>query len=218
MREDKMSKKTLRDHLVGFYGAKSLAPEAEARLRRLAEVDLVPVQAISSMPVANHRPRIWYGLAACAAIVILGLGYQLNQAGNSPGPMVASSQSGGLEGASKSPLIDASLQPTLVAVKLHADWCARSPTVAPIFAQLTEKYKNQPVLFVTLDVTDDTRRRQARYLASTLGIEAVFNKPYETGMLKLIDRQRGEVLAIVTDSEQVPLLEGALAQALPRRR
>ena len=80
-----MSKKTLRDHLVGFYGTKSLAPEAAARLRRLAEVDLGPVQGASARSVANHRPRIWYGLAACAAIVILGLGYQLYQAGNSPG-------------------------------------------------------------------------------------------------------------------------------------
>ncbi len=213
-----MSKKTLRDHLVGFYSDRSVAPEAATRLRRLAEVDLGAVQSISAGSVAHGRSKIWYGLAACAAIVILGLGYRLYQAGNSPGPMVASSQSGGLEGTSKSPLIDASLQPTLVAVKLHADWCARCPTVAPIFAQLTEKYENQPVLFITLDVTDDTSRRQARYLASTLGIEEVFNKPYETGMLKLIDRQSGEVLAVVTDTEQVPLMEGALAQALPRRR
>ena len=40
--------------------------------------------------------------------------------------------------------------PGLIAVQIHADWCARSPEVAPIFTDLLTEYGNEPVLFVTL--------------------------------------------------------------------
>ena len=48
-------------------------------------------------------------------------------------------------------------EPTLVAVQIHADWCPRSPEVAPIFAELLSQYGHEPILFVSLDITDDVR-------------------------------------------------------------
>ena len=74
-----------------------------------------------------------------------------------------------------------------------------------------------PILFVTLDITDETRRRQARYMADNLGISAVYDDPFESGMVKLIDRQGGEVLAVLTGEEHRPKMEGALAQTLSPR-
>ena len=104
--------------------------------------------------------------------------------------------------------------PALVAVNIKADWCRRSPEVAPIFSDLLGSYGSEPILFVTLDITSQETRRQAELLVSDLSIPDVFASPFESGMIKLIDRRKGEVLAILTGEEQVPELEGLLAGAL----
>jgi thiol-disulfide isomerase/thioredoxin len=104
--------------------------------------------------------------------------------------------------------------PQLVAVQIHADWCARSPEVAPIFTELLTKYGNEPVLFVTLDITDDVRREQAKLLSSNLGISQAFDEPFESGMIKLIDRKNHTVLAAITGREQAGELEVRIAEVL----
>jgi len=109
--------------------------------------------------------------------------------------------------------------PSLVAVQIHADWCARSPAVAPIFAELLTQYGNEPVLFVTLDITDDVRRGQAELLAESLGIPQAFDQPFESGMIKLIDRESNALLASITGREQSAEFEVRLAEFLgvPKR-
>ena len=104
--------------------------------------------------------------------------------------------------------------PRLVAVQIHADWCARSPEVAPIFADLLTAYGNEPILFVTLDITDDVRREQAKLLSAALGIPQALDEPFESGMIKLIDRESHSLLAAVTGREQVAELELRIAEAL----
>ncbi len=104
--------------------------------------------------------------------------------------------------------------PRLVAVQIHADWCARSPEVAPIFTELLTQYGNEPVLFVTLDITDDVRREQAKLLSAALGIPQALDEPFESGMIKLIDRESHSLLAAVTGREQVVELELRIAEAL----
>ena len=109
---------------------------------------------------------------------------------------------------------EASPTPRLVAVQIHADWCARSPEVAPIFADLLTEYGNAPVLFVTFDITDDVRRKQARLLGESLGIPQAFEEPFESGMIKLIDRERHTVLAAITGRENSEELHARIAAAL----
>jgi thiol-disulfide isomerase/thioredoxin len=108
------------------------------------------------------------------------------------------------------------MAPRLVAVQIHADWCARSPEVAPVFADLLTQYGNEPVLFVTLDITDDVHREQARLLSATLGIPQAFDEPFESGMIKLIDRENRTVLASITGREEVEELELRIAELLDR--
>ncbi len=104
--------------------------------------------------------------------------------------------------------------PSLVAVQIHADWCSRSPAVAPIFADLLTQYGNEPVLFVTLDITDDVRRGQAELLAESLGIPQAFDQPFESGMIKLIDRESNTLLASITGREESAEFEIRLAEFL----
>ena len=212
-----MSEKNLRDHLVGFYAGQSLPSKKVARLRSLAQVDIADAQGAGLGRGAGRLSKALYGFAACAAVLLLTTGYYAFEDRRTPDGMANGQRSTGA-GDTTQPLSGGAVAfPKLVAVKVHADWCARSPTIAPIFAELSEKYGNQPVLFVTLDITDEKTRQQARYLAAALGIAWIYDESFESGTIKLLDREQGEVLAILTSSEQVPRMVSALAQALPRQ-
>jgi hypothetical protein len=67
---------------------------------------------------------------------------------------------------------------------------------------------------VTLDITDDVRREQAKLLSSNLGIPQAFDKPFESGMIKLIDRESHAVLVAITGREQAGELEVRIAEVL----
>ncbi len=212
-----MSEKNLRDRLVGFYTGQSLPSEKAAWLKSLAQVDTAATQGPGLGRRVGRLSKTLYGLAACAAVLALATAYYVSQDQSAPEGLADKGRSTGAGDMTQSTPAGATAFPKLVAVKVHADWCARSPTVAPIFAELTEQYGNQPVLFVTLDITDEKKRRQARYLTSSLGIDWVHDESIESGTIMLIDREQGEVLAILTDLEQVPRMVSALASALPRQ-
>lgn len=212
-----MSEKNLRDHLVGFYAGRSLPSEKAAWLKTLAQVDTAGAQGPELRRGRRRFSKTLYGFAACAAVLVLATAYYVSQDRNAPDGLADRRRPTGSEDTTQPPSGGPTALPKLVAVKVHADWCARSPTIAPIFAELTEKYGNQPVLFVTFDITDEKKRRQARYLASSLGIAWVHDESFESGTIMLIDREQGEVLAILTELEQVPHMVSALASALPRK-
>ena len=113
-------------------------------------------------------------------------------------------------------------RPRLVLARMHADWCPRCPTIAPIFEELTGKYGNEAVLFVTLDITDPQTQKQAMLLATSLDIWGHIGIEYngdrvkiEPGMIRLIDREKGESLGTLRAVDEQPQLEDALAHALP---
>jgi hypothetical protein len=53
-------------------------------------------------------------------------------------------------------------------------------------------------------------------LSTTLGIPQAFDEPFESGMIKLIDRESHTVLAAITGREQAGELELQIAQALDK--
>ena len=181
---------TLQDLVREYYEDNALPKSA---LRQLMAEAAEPRPRLMT---ARHR-AIAAGIAATLAVVVLGLGVMRREA-------VPSIGAGDV----------AVTGPRLVAVQIHADWCERSPQVAPIFADLLTAYGNQPVLFVTLDITDDVRREQAKLLSSTLGIPEVFEEPFESGMIKLIDRESHTLLAAITGREQASELEVRIAEVL----
>ena len=169
-----------------YYAASSLP---QAKLQRL----------MKKRPSREH----WYwmdcgALISAAALLVLAFTFGYDGGVSRPNTQV---------------VVEAST-PSLVAVQIHADWCSRSPAVAPIFADLLTQYGNEPVLFVTLDITDDVRRGQAELLAESLGIPQAFDQPFESGMIKLIDRESNALLASITGREESAEFEVRLAEFL----
>jgi hypothetical protein len=190
-----MSDKTLKDQVVDYYAEKSLSPGTAARLRALA---LEPTEQPTGRRGFN---RLTLLVAAAVVLLAFAAGFVVARNWSVAGeiPVVA----------------DVSSVPRLVAVNIRADWCLRTPEVTPIFETLTERYGDEPILFLTMNVTEDADRRQARYMATAMGIEQVFDEPFESGMIKLIDRESATVVAMLTGEEDVPEMENLLAQVIP---
>ena len=212
-----MSEKNLRDHVSDYYRRRSLPDRKAQRLVGLARQTIL----VEELPICSSektwRPATWVRLAACVALLLVAMVLYLRQEEPAPGSALRQTVTARSNTVLADPAVVGLRTPNLVAVKIQANWCARTPNVAPVFADMTAKYGNQPILFVTLDITDDTGRQQARYMAANLGINSVYDDPFESGMIKLIDRQDGQVLAVLTGEEHRPELEVALAQALPPR-
>ncbi len=192
-----MRPSSLRDRIKDAYAPESLSPELLTRLSRLALM-----QQSGPEGAAMRRLRRWRAasivLGAAAAVLLLTTVYLSNSRLAAPSER------------------DAPRSPQLVVVRVHADWCGVSLALEPFYSELGEKYRNQAVLFVSLDVTDEKQRREAIELASELGIELVTEKPFVPGVIKLVNRERNEILAVVSDGDEVDLVERVLVKALPR--
>lgn len=104
--------------------------------------------------------------------------------------------------------------PRLVLAQVSAEWCPRSPTVRPIFDDLARRHGNESIVLVTFDVTDPARRRQAAYVARSLGILEIMGHKWEPGMIQLVDTQRGAIIESLRTAEDVKRIESALAAIL----
>jgi len=209
-----VNRQTLKDHLTHHYAGMSLPSQTADRLSALAEVDLAG-------PDASHlrrQPDLWWprltALAAGVAIIISAAAlYVAKTREQRPGP--------------DRRLTDVPLEiphlnqqpgdvvPRLVAVKFQADGCPFAAAVEPVFLELAEKYCSKPIIFARFDLTSEAKRQQSRNLACGLGIKGIYEGPHQSGMIKLIDRQNGEVLATLTKREQLPEMENMLARAFP---
>ncbi len=198
MNQDQIDQQ-LKDHYHG------LSPRPETT-QHLLSAAVQGGENRRSRPVTSTRPGRpgqWLGLAAGVALLLVGTGYVAFLLGASTHP------------APLRPAVQGDALPDLVAVRLYAEWCGRCPAVTPVFDEMREKYGNRPVVFLTLDLTDENTKRQSKYHAAALGIEWVYEEPFESGMIKLLDRRQHKVLAVLIDGDQRPVFDGALAQALP---
>jgi thiol-disulfide isomerase/thioredoxin len=103
----------------------------------------------------------------------------------------------------------------LLLMRVYAEWCPRSPRLAPAYEKLVERYRNEPLLIVSFDVTDPAKRRQAGYMAQSLGVLKLLGHKWEPSTILLIDREKGEILKTIREVEERPLMENALALVLP---
>ena len=100
-------------------------------------------------------------------------------------------------------LLPASLQadanePQVIAVKLHADWCGSCKKMGTAFEDLSNKFDGKPVLFVTLDRTNNTTRHQSDLLASAIGAGKIAADNPGTGYVLLLDGKSRKVLGKLT--------------------
>lgn len=88
---------------------------------------------------------------------------------------------------------DKVVEPELIAVKFHADWCGSCKAMGPNFTDLQNKLDGSAILFVELDFTNRTTGHQAMMLASALGIGEVVKENTSTGFILLLDRKTKEI-------------------------
>lgn len=195
-----MTKKSESDPIRTYYLRQKAPPSLVTRLAGEAREAGVTDADV----VAHHSPGLvrmrWWQAAACIAMVA--------------GISVTTGYFWGSWRGQSTDAPTSSRGPRLVAVRIQADWCVRCPLIAPTYEELIKEHASEPLLFVTLDITDDERRRQSQRLVESLGIDEVFEAPFESGMIKLIDRRDERVLSVLTDRAQKQNLEIVLAKAL----
>ena len=203
--------KRLQEHLQEHYLSESLTTERLDELHDLLRGGTIPNRSIKSREV---RLRIYVGVCAAAAIIALvaiPLSYELGKrAGVSSAALQASDRR-----EDRNRVISDHPAVRLVAIKMYADWCGRCPLIAPIFDRVERDYGAKAVLFVTLDVTDDVRRRQSEQLAEALGIRWMLDRERRTGIIALVDRAKQEILAVASEPDDGPILALAISDRLP---
>ncbi|MHC4220303.1 MAG: thioredoxin domain-containing protein [Planctomycetota bacterium] len=103
----------------------------------------------------------------------------------------------------------------IIAVQFYAEWCSPSQVVAERVRALREASADKRVLFVRLDLTDDTRREQAQLLMSSLGCGQIWDKQRgRTGELLLIDAHAMRPISTLDQDDDADQMIVALSQAL----
>lgn len=109
-------------------------------------------------------------------------------------------------------------RPRLILIQVSADWCPRSPTVRPMFDELARRHAGESILLVTFNVTAPADRRQAAYLAHSIGVLEILGHKWEPGMIQLIDTQAGEIIESLRTADEMQRFETTLAALLVPRR
>lgn len=93
-------------------------------------------------------------------------------------------------------------RPELIIVRFHADWCRPCKQLALNFDSLKRAAAEEPVLFVTLDLTTAESRRQAGLLAGALGLDEAWDtNAMKTGQAMIVCGRSKEVIALVPAAE-----------------
>lgn len=204
----------LPERLAEYYQTRDPAPELVERLAALAA---------ATQPAS--RRRVWIALAAgVAAGMLLSLSFWTYYAGYRSGVHT------GTQAMARVPAPTVSTdageaepwRPRLIVARFHADWCPRSPSIAPIYDELAENFEHEPVLFVTFDITSAQTRQRSWKLAQALGVFALLgthqpngSQRVEPGMIRLLNREQQLVVRELRTIDEQPAFENALAAALP---
>lgn len=92
--------------------------------------------------------------------------------------------------------------PKLLVVKSHADWCGSCKAIEPSFVDLKNKFDGAPLLFVTLDFTNQTTTNQTALLASQLGLDSSLVETRKTGFITVMDTE-GKILKKFTKKDSL---------------
>jgi len=93
------------------------------------------------------------------------------------------------------------IQPELLIVKFHADWCGSCKAMGSTLEDLTNKFDGKSALFVELDFTNNTKKHQSLLLASAMGIDHIMAKNNGTGFFLVIDSKTKEIKAKLTKKQ-----------------
>ncbi|MEX0642467.1 MAG: thioredoxin domain-containing protein [Pirellulales bacterium] len=109
--------------------------------------------------------------------------------------------------------------PEIVAVKFHADWCGSCRRMGTAFEDLSVVSENKPVLFTTLDLTDNRTRKQAAYLMSMLRFQEAWKEcgaGQKTGFVLLIDPATQQPIGRLTADQDLKQMKAAFQEAVAK--
>ena len=102
----------------------------------------------------------------------------------------------------------------LVAAMVHAKGCPSSAAIQPVFAKLQQEFVNEPVLFVTFDVSSDCARRQAELLSACLGVQDAFEQHPGTGSILLVSTASGKICDVVDQEKPIAAAAASVRHGL----
>lgn len=134
------------------------------------------------------KKLIQYMLAATAAIAVLGI-----------------TQVDALEPA----------QPRVVGLMFFSDTCGSCKILDPKIENVKKDYLSQPILFATLDHSNDGSTNQAALLADSLGLAEVYAAQEKaSGFLLLVNPESGEIITKLTRDMSEDEIKAAFDSAL----
>ncbi|CAN5341477.1 hypothetical protein BH23BAC3_BH23BAC3_12060 [soil metagenome] len=83
----------------------------------------------------------------------------------------------------------------VIGVKMDADWCGKCKVMNPKLDSIMPEFKDDDILFVKFNMTDEFTTRQAGLLAERLNLKSLFEEHKgSTGYMVLLNADTGEVL------------------------
>lgn len=177
-------------------------PRAPHRVRRM--IESMPAHA-PAVRAPWLRAGLWLTAAAACVLAVLSLVLFVQNERLRRQLIAIRSDASMLQPASQA-------IPPLMMVNFVHDECPVARSMAPRIHEIASRYSDQPVLFVTLDVTE-TCASQSRLLAQSLGVEQVLSEshvPEQSGTVALIDTRTHEVVASCSGVEKLGAFEQVL--------
>ena len=108
-------------------------------------------------------------------------------------------------------------QPEVMGVLFYADWCSSCKVLEPQLdqARTESDLDNDSILFVTLDLTDETTIHQTKLLVQSLGLSDVY-AAHEgtTGFMLLVDVDSKEVMTRLTKELEAKEISDLVGKAI----
>lgn len=206
-----MNPKPLGAHVHDYYASQTL-PESSAR--RLTGIADAWERAEHRAPRPGGSPNHGlYALAASIALLAVGnLYWAMEQRSLRQGLLAIRTPA---PAPISAPLIQTGYgTPRLAAVQTVMANCPQCPNIRCVFSELAAKHADQPILFLTADLTNEQTRRQWERLAEAVGLEWVASQCCQTGSIQLADLNEKKILGKLTRKEEQPELEQLLQKAL----
>lgn len=195
--------------LLGLASPSPL-PSRTAGVRKATT--LVSVEPKSSTPEQELDMNSQMATSRLARLALVALATATLAAEAAPVPAPLTSHGVEIERA------PAPAPPQLVAVKFHADWCRLCQRMGTIFDDLADRLDGQPVLFVEVDITNETTRRQSAYLAAGLGLDEVWQAHGRAaGFILLVDAQTKQVVGRLNADLSLDQMAAETSRALRSR-
>ncbi len=106
-------------------------------------------------------------------------------------------------------------QPKVVGLMFYSDTCGSCKILDPKIQSVKKDFVTQPILFATLDHSNDGSKNQAALLAESLGLSKVYAAQEKaSGFLLLVNPESGEIITKVSRDMSEADIKAAFDQAL----